>query len=526
MEIIKLILKNNSLSITSENIKHNKDINTNVKINDTLLYTLTFIKHNKETIKEIINLNEITETIYEDYEIFNTLNSILNTPNITFLTKESLPSKTCNILINKDNLKKIKCYFIPSDYVHILAKKNVTIILNNDYKFTIDFINSNGFKNLKSIYYKKIITFYKEEDVYDNFEIFLKVNTNLKVIHLYFYSKKVITYITEELTKYKETEVNILIHLNDFNKDTINKDISYLKDVNKKFNKKEKKIRIIYSNYVFKSNIFKELTFNVIKLSIILIMYLGFILLISNKYHEYLALIELRKLEMALISNEEIVDNIDEVDDTIEEVIEDPIEEPIIEEPPKYINYYANIPTSFDKLLEINRNVKGWIKVNNTLVNYPVLQAEYNEFYNTHDIYDREVITGWIYMDARNNSKDLDQNTIIYGHNLISGYMFGDLKSMTNYNYYTNPENKYITFNTLDKEMKWEIFSIYRTDYTTDYLQTNFFNDEQYTDFINMIKDRSIYNYYVDVTSTDKILTLSTCSGSSRRLVIHAKLVK
>ena len=128
-------------------------------------------------------------------------------------------------------------------------------------------------------------------------------------------------------------------------------------------------------------------------------------------------------------------------------------------------------------------------------------------------------------MDSRNNSKELDQNTIIYGHNLISGYMFGDLKSTTDYSWYTNPVNQVITFNTLDKEMKWKIFSIYRVDYTTDYLTTNFYNDEQYMDFINMIKGRSIYDFGVSVNPNDKIITLSTCSGHTRRLVIHAKLI-
>ena len=349
----------------------------------------------------------------------------------------------------------------------------------------------------------------------------------MKVIHLYFYSTKSIKYITEELTKYKENEVNIYIHLNDFNKETIKNDVNNLRDINKKFNKKDKKIKIIYSNDFFNNNIFKELTLNTIKLCLVLIMYLGLILIISNKYHEYLALVELRKLEMSLIeNNSQVNDNIDEIDD-IQEIVEpepDNNEEPVDEEP-KYVNYYANIPTTFDKLLQINKNVVGWVTVNNTKANYPVLQGPYNEFYNTHDIYDREVITGWIYMDSRNNSKELDQNTIIYGHNLISGYMFGDLKSTTNYSWYTNPENKYITFNTLDREMKWEIFSIYRIDYTTDYLKTNFFNDKQYNEFIDLIKNRSIYNFNVNVNPTDKILTLSTCSGSSRRLVIHAKLV-
>ena len=337
-------------------------------------------------------------------------------------------------------------------------------------------------------------------------------------------------FVIDMLNKYKETDVYIFIHQNDFNKDTIRNDIKNLRSINKTFNKSEKKIEIIYDDYSYDNKIFKDMSSNVIKVCLVLIMYVGFILIISNKYHEYLSVVELRKLEMSLIDSNDVDNNIDEIDDSdVTPVVPtEPTEpipsEPVIEEP-KYINYYANIPTSFDKLLQINKNVVGWVTVNNTKANYPVLQGPYNEFYNTHDIYDREVITGWIYMDSRNNSKELDQNTIIYGHNLISGYMFGDLKSTTDYSWYTNPVNQVITFNTLDKEMKWKIFSIYRVDYTTDYLTTNFYNDEQYMYFINMIKGRSIYDFGVSVNPNDKIITLSTCSGHTRRLVIHAKLI-
>lgn len=527
MKLISLVINNNTAIVEIINKRFSRDINNNVMNNNTLLYTSYFIRKNKEVINEILEIKYIENYIYKDFESFYVLGSIVSGSSVTFDIEESLTVKACNILVSMKRLKYVKCYFMPSDYVHKLAEKNISVNFTNDYSFTSDFINSNGFKNLKSLYYKKIIYFYREEDVYNNLEDFLRVNISLKVIHLYFYSTKSIKYITEELTKYKENEVNIYIHLNDFNKETIKNDVNNLRDINKKFNKKDKKIKIIYSNDFFNNNIFKELTLNTIKLCLVLIMYLGLILIISNKYHEYLALVELRKLEMSLIeNNSQVNDNIDEIDD-IEEIVEpepDNNEEPVDEEP-KYVNYYANIPTTFDRLLQINKNVVGWVTVNNTKANYPVLQGPYNEFYNTHDIYDREVITGWIYMDSRNNSKELDQNTIIYGHNLISGYMFGDLKSTTNYSWYTNPENKYITFNTLDREMKWEIFSIYRIDYTTDYLKTNFFNDKQYNEFIDLIKNRSIYNFNVSVNTTDKILTLSTCSGSSRRLVIHAKLV-
>ena len=130
-------------------------------------------------------------------------------------------------------------------------------------------------------------------------------------------------------------------------------------------------------------------------------------------------------------------------------------------------------------------------------------------------------------MDYRNDASDLNKNTIIYGHSLLNGYMFGDLDQTMKSSWYKNEDNLFITFNTVGKEMTWEVFSIYRTPYTTDYLKINFYDDVAFLDFANMIKDRSIYNFGVKINKYDYILTLSTCVGNDNdRLVMHAKLVQ
>ena len=74
--------------------------------------------------------------------------------------------------------------------------------------------------------------------------------------------------------------------------------------------------------------------------------------------------------------------------------------------------------------------------------------------------------------------------------------------------------------------MKWKIFSIYKIDKTTDYMKVNFSDDNVWLDFVAMLKERSVYNFGVDVTIEDKILTLSTCSSNrNQRLVVHAVLI-
>ena len=129
-------------------------------------------------------------------------------------------------------------------------------------------------------------------------------------------------------------------------------------------------------------------------------------------------------------------------------------------------------------------------------------------------------------MDYRNSINVLSQNTIIYGHNINGGLMFGSLRYTLNESWYKKSTNQIITFNTLNKNMKWQIFSIYKIGVTNDYLYANFNTDKEYQQFIDKIKERSIYDFKVNVSPKDYILTLSTCHGTGKqRLVVHAKLI-
>ena len=130
-------------------------------------------------------------------------------------------------------------------------------------------------------------------------------------------------------------------------------------------------------------------------------------------------------------------------------------------------------------------------------------------------------------MDYRNRIDALDRNTIIYGHRNSKGLMFGTLKNVLEKKWYTNKSNQIITFNTLNTDMKWQIFSIYTLKNTNDYLITTFTSDETYNTFLDKIKKRSIYDFGVEVGVDDNILTLSTCYNNAEyRLVVHAKLIK
>ena len=128
-------------------------------------------------------------------------------------------------------------------------------------------------------------------------------------------------------------------------------------------------------------------------------------------------------------------------------------------------------------------------------------------------------------MDYRNDKKFNNKNTIIYAHARKDKTMFGTLKNTLTKKWYKNKDNHIITINLENETLYYQIFSSYHIK-TEDYYITTNFNDKDFKTFINKIKKRSIYNYNVDITIDDYILTLSTCYNNTDKTVVHAKLIK
>ena len=190
--------------------------------------------------------------------------------------------------------------------------------------------------------------------------------------------------------------------------------------------------------------------------------------------------------------------------------------------------YYINVPiinVDFEQLLTKNPDTVGWIKVNGTKVNYPVVQTTNNEYYLSHAFNGTKNASGWVYADFRADFINFGKNTIIYAHNLTNRTMFGSLVETQKPYWYTNQDNKYIKISTPTTNTVWAIFSTYTIEPTTDYLRTNFKN-HNYQEFLNKMRARSIYNFGIDVNENDKILTLSTCNDTgTKRIVVQAKMV-
>jgi sortase B len=184
----------------------------------------------------------------------------------------------------------------------------------------------------------------------------------------------------------------------------------------------------------------------------------------------------------------------------------------------------TNNTIDFDSLLSINQDIIGYLIVPGTNINYPVVQTDNNSYYLNHDFNQKPNKMGWIFMDYRNNSKMNDNNTIIYGHAIIShNIMFGSLYNILNKSWQSNSNNYLIKYYTKDYTYQYQVFSTYIIPKETYYLQINL---SDINNFYQTLLKRSNYHYPVNITSNDKILTLSTCYKNNSRLVLHAKLIK
>lgn len=184
------------------------------------------------------------------------------------------------------------------------------------------------------------------------------------------------------------------------------------------------------------------------------------------------------------------------------------------------------INVDLNDLKNINSDTVGYIKVNNTNINYPVVQTTNNTYYLSHTFDKTENKAGWVFMDYRNHNETFDANTILYAHGRLDNTMFGSLRKVVKEEWDTNPDNYIIQYSNDYYSTKWQVFSIYKVRETDDYIKTNFNSNNEYQEFINLIKNRSIYNFNTDITINDKILTLSSCYNDDYRMVLHAKLVK
>ena len=230
--------------------------------------------------------------------------------------------------------------------------------------------------------------------------------------------------------------------------------------------------------------------------------------------------------------NNKTNDNIDKISNTKTEEIKDDENTELISTPDDKESdywYYITFPlikVDFTELIKKNEDTVGWINVNNTNINYPVVQSTDNNYYLTHSYDKKENEAGWVFLDYRNNKDFTSKNNIIYAHSRLDKTMFGSLSKVLKQSWYKDKSNHIIRLSTPTEDSLWQIFSVYVIKEETYYITTSWSSDTEYLNFLNTIKERSKYNFNTELNTDDKILTLSTCYSDTERTVVHAKLIK
>ena len=154
--------------------------------------------------------------------------------------------------------------------------------------------------------------------------------------------------------------------------------------------------------------------------------------------------------------------------------------------------------------------VPRYLEIENTDYIVPVLQGSDNDYYLNHDAYGNSNYMGSIYLDYRVDI-DSSKKLLIYGHNSSNIDMpFKILEEFYDKDYYDN--HKYVWITTSTAKKKYEIFSIYVETKDFSYMNVNFASDKDYLEHITKLKEKSMYDTGVEVSSEDEVLILQTCS--------------
>ena len=542
-KIVFKIIKNEIIvSLLNKDFKENLN-NTNVINTKETYFSINYINENVELVSSFLNVIIIKNNIHK---------FIVNNEEATLITLKIIKNinKIDEIYLNYDNtlkydefiellnnnyLKVINLFDIPNYLLEMIdVNKNLKVTIRNEILFTSNFMEINNINTYSDIFYKKeiYINEFKDRDYLD-FDSFIQINKYLKIINFNYFSKRQFDYIFNKLIKLNLK--NIKINFNEANINIQNV-VEYINKV-----KKEKEdfiltnninFKINYSKEFKKNNMFKQINLNFIKISLLFVILSVTLMMSVNLYRNYSDTKkyddienDLQKVKLDLDIPEN--DNHDK-DITVIEPNDDDKERVTLTTTTTTTTtiYDVKYEKVFEKLKEINNDTVGWLTVNNTKIDYPVVQSTDNDYYLYRDYYKNKNRHGWIYMDYRNNIEDLSDNTIIFGHNLANQKMFGTLRYVTNPSWYKKSSNQIITFNTTKATMKWQIISIYKIPVTNDYLVANFASSEDKLNFLDMITQRSIYDFNATYDENTKIITLSTCSnGSKDRLVVHAKLI-
>ena len=181
-------------------------------------------------------------------------------------------------------------------------------------------------------------------------------------------------------------------------------------------------------------------------------------------------------------------------------------------------------------LKQINPDVVGWMKVEGTKINYPLMRSETGDdaFYLNHaytgeyNSYGSIFMVSTCYEEFENN-----RNTVVFGHNIVTGAMFHDITKFFDPEFFGSAE---LHIYTLNAEYIFKPFSVYETTSSYNYIKTAFASDASFMSFVTEIKSNSAVSSDIELTGSDSILALSTCTATSGisegRYALHLKLAE
>ncbi len=193
--------------------------------------------------------------------------------------------------------------------------------------------------------------------------------------------------------------------------------------------------------------------------------------------------------------------------------------------------YKPEILAEYQPIIQVNPDFGGWITIEGTQIDYPVMYTKSDDrFYLKHNFDREEDINGTLFMDSRVNLARPGTNIIIYGHNMKSGQMFGGLKSYLNEDYFQS--HKQITFDTIYEKGVYEVFAVclaqVRYQDEDAYRYYNFIqadSEEAFLEFLRNVEQLSVFADQNLPEYGDELLTLSTCNSyvEDGRLFLVAK---
>jgi len=191
-----------------------------------------------------------------------------------------------------------------------------------------------------------------------------------------------------------------------------------------------------------------------------------------------------------------------------------------------------DILPEYEKIHQKNQKLIGWVKIDDTIIDYPVMQTVNNEYYLNHNFNQEEDRNGCIFMDYQCDVVKGCDNIILYGHHMKSGKMFGTLNKYSEEAYYE--EHPIIQFDTIYEKGKYQVMYVFRSkvyseeDVTFKYYQfINAASEMEFNSYLNEMAELSLYDTGITASYGDKLLTLSTCDYQEKkgRFVVVAKKI-